>query len=157
MAQTKTVSKTDKAKTTRKRSKRAPQRKAPSRAKSVSSPRKKTSKAKAVVKIASEKKELLQQSLPSGRSLSIHVVDGIEEIEIRNENGPIEISIRLTAEGPVISLSGGQIGLAAKNIRLEAEQLSLNSTGDLDIRAGGELRLNSQTDLRLNGNVIHIN
>jgi hypothetical protein len=149
MAQTKSPKKTGKTAQTRTRAKKTRRKISPKK----TSRAKKAPQPKAVVEIS----EIMEQKLPSGRILKMRLVDGVEQLEIRSAKGPIEVSIRLTDEGPVLCFSGESVAVSAATLSFQADKLSLNSTDKLEICSGGDLILDSKTELRLKGKMIHIN
>jgi hypothetical protein len=93
------------------------------------------------------------------------VTGGSEELEVRGPEGEVELCIRLTAEGPVVQLRGARLELQAADTvavqcrRFEVqttEGTSLQSTGNVQI-TGHELRVQTQDDIHLNGNIIRLN
>jgi hypothetical protein len=78
--------------------------------------------------------------LRSGRSISVTEVGGEEQLEVRAAGGTVLLSMRLTDEGPVVSLSGASLSIsAAKTLSLSAETLRLSASADISIEAGGAL------------------
>lgn len=76
----------------------------------------------------------------SGRAITAMEKDGEERVEIRSSSGALLISMRLTDEGPVFSVSGASFEIsAAKTMSLKAETLRLSATHDVTIEAGGAL------------------
>lgn len=103
--------------------------------------------------------------LSSGRSVVLKVAGAREEIEIRSAEGAVEVCITLTDAGAVVSLRGGRLELQAPEAvvvnsrRFEVnttEGTDLRSTGDLKI-TGREMRVRMDTDIHINGGVIHLN
>jgi hypothetical protein len=82
--------------------------------------------------------------LPFGRML--HVDAALGTVHIANPDGLVELSVRCTAEGCVLSFASAQLALATsgrldvrcRELVVEAEQrLELNSGGDFTSRIGG--------------------
>lgn len=99
----------------------------------------------------------LDAELPSGRRLTVQLEGADEALEIRSPSGALELRLKLTPEGPVLSLSGAKLELAATELALDADRIRLRSRGELDIVSGEEMRLRSAHDMRLNGEMIYIN
>ncbi|WP_437624599.1 hypothetical protein [Sorangium sp. So ce1151] len=78
--------------------------------------------------------------LASGRAIEI-AEDGAEErIQIRAASGQLLVSIRLTDEGPVLSLSGASLEIAAaKTLSLSCETLRIQAAQDAAVEVGGSL------------------
>ncbi|WP_437678423.1 hypothetical protein [Sorangium sp. So ce131] len=78
--------------------------------------------------------------LASGRSLEI-AEDGAEErIQIRAAAGQLLVSLRLTDEGPVLSLAGVSLEIAAaKTLALSCDTLRIQAAQDAEVEVGGSL------------------
>jgi hypothetical protein len=93
-------------------------------------------------------------------------VDGSrEELEVRSPEGEVEVRITLTDGGPVVRLRGARLELESPDVvavhcrRLEVnttEATHLLSSGDVRF-TGQEMRVQTQGDIRMNGDVIHLN
>ncbi|XYH95825.1 hypothetical protein ACMHYB_49875 [Sorangium sp. So ce1128] len=80
-------------------------------------------------------------ALASGRSLEIAEEEAAERVQIRSAEGQLLLSIRLTDEGPVLSLSGASLEIAAtKALALSCDTLRIQAAHDADIEVGGSLR-----------------
>jgi hypothetical protein len=76
----------------------------------------------------------------SGRKLHVTENDRDELLCVRAPDGQIMLSIRLTDEGPVLSLSAVSLELAArKHISLASETLAIRTSGDATVDVGGAL------------------
>jgi hypothetical protein len=88
-----------------------------------------------------------------------------EELEIRDAEGQAEVCVSLTADGPVVRVRGGRLELdaidtvAVRCQRFEvhtSESTELSSSGAVRI-TGEELRVKTEEDIHLNGQVIRLN
>ncbi len=80
-------------------------------------------------------------ALASGRSLEVAEEGGAERIRVRSAEGQILVSIRMTAEGPVLSLKGASLEIAAaKTLSLSCDTLRVQAAQDASIEVGGSLR-----------------
>ncbi len=95
----------------------------------------------------------------------VKVAGDCEELEIRDADGQVEVSVSLTADGPVVRVRGGRLELDAVDTvavrcrRFEvntAECTDLSSSGPVRIK-GEELRVKTEEDIHLNGQVIRLN
>lgn len=78
--------------------------------------------------------------LRSGRSITVAEIGGDEQLEVRAASGTVLLTMRLTEAGPVLSLTGVSLEIAAtKTLSLRAETLQLTATGDLTMESGGAL------------------
>jgi hypothetical protein len=76
----------------------------------------------------------------SGRSLVIAEQGREEHIQVRSADGQIVLSLRLTDEGPVLSLSAVSLEIASqKHLALKSETLSIQTSGDAALEVGGTL------------------
>jgi hypothetical protein len=95
----------------------------------------------------------------SGRSLTASEAGGEEQIEIRAAGGALILSMRLTADGPVLSLSGVSLEIAAaKSLSLRAETLRVTAEKDIaieSVRGGVEIRAND--DVAIVGERVRLN
>lgn len=79
--------------------------------------------------------------LASGRSIEVTEGGAEERIEIRSTRGEIMLSMRVTDQGPVLSISGISLEIAAsKNLALTCETLEIKASTDAFIDVGGSLR-----------------
>lgn len=79
--------------------------------------------------------------LASGRSLQISEQGREERIHVRSTDGQLLLSLRLTDEGPVLSLSGVSLEIAAqKHLTLASDTLRIQTAGDAIVDIGGSLR-----------------
>jgi len=81
---------------------------------------------------------------------SLHLAPGGRSIQLRAPDGNVELSIRITQEGPVLSLSGARVELVAE------DTLEL-SAPDIAIRAGRRLDLTANADVVVRGMPIRLN
>lgn len=80
-------------------------------------------------------------SLASGRSIAVTEGAAEERIEIRSTRGEIMLAVRLTEQGPVLSLTGVSLEIAAsKSLALACETLDIRATKNASIDVGGSLR-----------------
>jgi len=106
-----------------------------------------------------------EHPLPSGRSVVVKVDGGREELEIRSPAGEVEVRIILTENGPVVNLRGARlemeaidaVALRCRRFEVQStEGTELTSSGDVQI-TGRELKVRTERDIRMNGEVIRLN
>jgi len=103
--------------------------------------------------------------LPSGRSVVVKVAGECEELEIRDAKGAVEVSISLTAQGPLVRIRGGRLELdAADTIALRCRRFEVQTSESTELKSDGavritgeELRVKTEDDIHLNGQVIRLN
>jgi hypothetical protein len=107
-----------------------------------------------------------RMQLDSGRQIIVDASKKEERIQIIEPEGEISMTVRMTGDGPVITVRGAHlelksaesITLEAKDIRIRAEQsASLKSDVDMDIASAKRLDIQSDDEIRLDGKMIHLN
>lgn len=79
--------------------------------------------------------------LASGRSIEVTEGPAEDRIQIRSTRGEVVLSVRVTDEGPVLSLVGVSLEIAAsKTLALSCETLEIKAAQDASIAVGGALR-----------------
>jgi hypothetical protein len=107
-----------------------------------------------------------EQTLPSGATLTVRSDALGDEIQLRSANGAMELRIRMTDEGPILSLRGVKLEIeATDSIAVScrefavntAEAVRLNSGGDFEVRSAQDIRLKSAADTTLDADYVKIN
>ena len=103
--------------------------------------------------------------LDSGRYILIRSKEKEELLEIV-EGGEVVVTVRLTNEGPVVTVQGAHlelrstktIALEAKEVKIKAEEeASIESMGRLKIDSSKQMDIHSKDDIRVVGKIIHLN
>jgi hypothetical protein len=96
----------------------------------------------------------------------VSVAGGQEQLEVRAPGGEVEVRVTLTDEGPVVHLRAAKLeleavdtmSLACKTLQVRAaEGATVESGGDLAIKAKKEMWLTAEDDLVARGEIIHLN
>jgi hypothetical protein len=104
--------------------------------------------------------------LDSGRQVLVQSDGKGELLEILERGGEVVMTVRLTDEGPIVSVQGARlelkstesIALEAKKIRIKAqEEATIESEGTLKIESSKNMDVNSEDDIRVVGKMIHLN
>ena len=104
--------------------------------------------------------------LDSGRQVLVRSDQEAEYIEIMEPNGEITLKVRMTDDGPVVSVHGARleltssetIALEAKKIAIRAEEEAVfESKGRLDMDAKKKMNIQCDDDIKLVGKIIHLN
>jgi uncharacterized protein (DUF2345 family) len=78
----------------------------------------------------------------------------------------VVVTVRLTNEGPVVTVQGAHlelrstktIALEAKEVKIKAEEeASIESMGRLKIDSSKKMDIHSKDDIRVVGKIIHLN
>lgn len=104
-----------------------------------------------------ETSESREVSLQNGRRLTVTDQGHDQLVEIRGEGGLLELRIQLTDAGPVLQMEAIRMELkaseavsiaaptvevhASEKLALTSAEVSVKSTGDMTIEAGGEVRV----------------
>src|SRR5438874_5752664 len=100
--------------------------------------------------------------LSGGRTLTVSAEATGEVVELRNPSGLLELRVRITEEGPVLSVEGVKIALrGAEAVTVEtkrfdvkaAEGLTLHSDGELDVTSEKEMKIKSTDDVVVRGKI----
>jgi hypothetical protein len=103
--------------------------------------------------------------LDSGRYILIRSKEKEELLEIV-EGGEVVVTVRLTDEGPVVTVQGAHLelksteslALEAKEVKIKAEKkASIESLGRLKIDSSKKMDIHSEDDIRVVGKIIHLN
>jgi len=110
--------------------------------------------------------EKIRMQLYSGRQILVHSSEKEELIEIAAPEGEIIMKVRMTDDGPVISVRGAHlelkstetIALEAKKIKIKAkEKVVVESNGGLEIDSSKKMAIHSNDDICVAGKIIHLN
>ena len=79
--------------------------------------------------------------LTSGRRYDIEAGADADRLVVRSRTGDVVLRIEVTDAGPVLSFSGATVDLhATRTLRMAAEQIQIEASGDVALSAGGSLR-----------------
>ncbi len=104
--------------------------------------------------------------LDSGRHILIRSNEKEGLIEIIERGGEAVVTVRLTDEGPVVTIQGAHLKLKstetlvleAKEVKIKAqEDASVESKGSLRIASSKKMDIHSHDDIRVVGKIIHLN
>ena len=115
---------------------------------------------------AAEQPEKRRLQLDSGRQVLILSDENEERFEIVDPDGDVVIKVRLTDEGPVVTIRGAHLklkstetlALEAKRVKIKAEETAMvKSEGSLKIDSSKKMDIHSQNDIRVVGKMIYLN
>ena len=104
--------------------------------------------------------------LQHGRQVAVTRSGSEDIVEIRASSGALELRIRVTEEGPVLSLEGVKVELrAAESVAVECKTFKVDAAEGVELATEGELRMSSDkemsvestSDIRINGKTIWLN
>lgn len=88
--------------------------------------------------------------LPSGRRLELQVGDSEERLEIRSPEGELELSVVLTADGPVLKLRGARLEIDSNDtVAVQCRRFELNTEEDVALHAKGSIQMNTDDEVRV--------
>jgi hypothetical protein len=88
-----------------------------------------------------EQSEHVALATRSGRSVAIAPDGAGDRLTIRGPSGELELTIRLTAEGPVITLAGASIELtSSRDVTIECERFAVHAREGAELVSGGDVR-----------------
>src|SRR5713226_79956 len=89
-------------------------------------------------------------NLRHGRTLTVEPAGGDELLEVRDASGVVELRVKLTDDGVVLQLEGARISLkATESVDVECRTFTVNADAEMHLQAKG--------DVRVNGQIIHLN
>lgn len=101
-----------------------------------------------------------------GRSVTVSQ-EGLDDVvEIRAASGAVELKVRITEEGPVLSLEGvrlqmksaGDIDVECETFHVDAKKsVAIDSQGTLEMKSEEDLKVESTAEIRINGKMIWLN
>ncbi len=109
--------------------------------------------------------EVHHVALREGRQLVLGEEDGKQLVEIRAEDGQLEVRIQLTDAGPVLQMEAVRMQLrASESVAIEAKQVSVTasealalSSKTIQIESQEDLQIRAGHDLRMVGTMIYLN
>ncbi len=73
-------------------------------------------------------------------------------LHVRAPTGRAILTMRLTAEGPVLELEGVSLSIATQgDLKLSADRLAITTRGDAEVACGGNLTLRAEGNLHAEG------
>ena len=109
---------------------------------------------------------LVEDPTDAGEARVVSVERGsVDRIDITAPDGTVELSIQLTADGPVLKVSALRLSLeAAEDIQIKASTVSvkasvvsLDAGATLDLSSNAETRLSSSGVVNVTGSLITLN
>lgn len=106
-----------------------------------------------------------QVNLETGQTVSLEIRRSEQGITL-DAQAPLTLTITMEANGPRVELQNASLTIGATDeLVLEADKLKLKGNescrvetgGDIDLKAAGEMRLTSERDCVVKSEVIHLN
>ena len=105
------------------------------------------------------------QQLPSGRMIVVSAGPHGEQIEVKGSDGMTQVKIKLTAQGPVLSLSGARfeiestdtVAVNCARFEVNAQDVAIQSHGDMSVNSDAQIRLKSGGETFIDGDFVHLN
>ena len=84
--------------------------------------------------------------LDSGRQVLVHTDEKEEILEIVERGGEVVMALRLTDEGPIVSVQGARLELkSTETITLEGKKVKIKAQEEASIESEGKLMTNRPT------------
>jgi hypothetical protein len=105
-------------------------------------------------------------ALPSGTTLTVRADTAGEEILLRSAAGRLELRIRMTDEGPVLSLQGVRLEIeAADRVAVNCREfavhardgMTLSSEGDVQVRSDADIAMRSAGSTFIDADYVNLN
>lgn len=95
--------------------------------------------------------------LRSGRVLTL--LEGCDDsVSVTSPDGVVELTIRFTEQGPVLSFSGARLDLShAGELNLSCEQLRLHGRRGVEVRSEAEIVVRGEGDVHVDGRNVLLN
>lgn len=99
-----------------------------------------------------------EDRLPSGRRIVLSDAGEAETVEIYSPDDQLEVSIALTAQGPVVTVRGGRLKMeATEEVSLACRRLEVQTREGAHFKSEGQFEVDAEGDLRLNGQKLFFN
>lgn len=96
--------------------------------------------------------------LREGRTLTVSQQGGQELVEIRGSSGMLEVRILLTEHGPVLQMEAARLQLkATEAVEIEAPALNVTTTEAINLETKGEMKIQAEGEIDMDGKKIHLN
>lgn len=97
--------------------------------------------------------------LRSGRRLTLVEPEAEDALlTVSAPDGQVELSVRLTDEGPVLTFQSAALNLQSPGrVAVDCEELELSARRRLTLRSGGQARVRGEDDVWLDGKNVLIN
>ena len=96
--------------------------------------------------------------LREGRTLSVEQSGTGELVEIRSSSGQVELSIKLTEDGPVLQMESARLQLrASEAVEIESKRVEIRATETVQLASKDEIKVDAEGEVRVNGKMIYLN
>jgi hypothetical protein len=108
--------------------------------------------------VGTEETDSREVYLREGRTLTVSQQNGEELVEIRASSGAREVRIRLTEHGPVLQMESARLQLkATEAVEVEAPAFTVKTTESVSIETKGEMKIEAEGEIDMDGKKIHLN
>ena len=103
--------------------------------------------------------------LPSGSTLTVRAGAGGEEILLRSARGSMSLHLRVTDDGPVLTLHGVRLEIeAADSVAVNCREFEVHASdavrltaGDVSVRSDTEIHMRSGGQTYIDGDFVNLN
>jgi hypothetical protein len=97
-------------------------------------------------------------ALPSGRLLKLIEGGRGDLLEIRSPDGRVELSVRLTEDGPVLVFESAKLDVRSMgDVQVACETFSVRASEGIEMRTQGEVRVRGAGDVHVDGDNVLLN
>ncbi len=97
-------------------------------------------------------------ALRSGATVSVHPDPRGETIVLRSAAGLVDLSIRMTDQGPVLSLRGVRLEIeATEELAVRCREFTVEARDGIRLASGGEVHVRSQGQTFVDGDFVNLN
>jgi len=97
-------------------------------------------------------------TLPGGHHLIVEDGQSPRSLVHLRGPGPVQLTIEITPAGPVLRFQGPALALDARGgLAIAADRVSIHAREDLQLSAGGDVRVRANDDVTLNGERVLLN
>ena len=96
--------------------------------------------------------------LRSGATVSVHTDVRGETIVLRSAGGSVDLSIRITDQGPVLTLKGVRLEIeATEELAVRCREFSVDARDGVRLTSGGDVQVRSQGQTFIDGDFVNLN
>ena len=97
-------------------------------------------------------------TLPSGRILRLPQGGRGELLEIRSPTGTVELTVRLTEDGPVLVFDAAKLDLRSiGDVQVACETFAVRAREGIEMHTQGEVRVRGDKDVHVDGDNVLLN
>nr|HEX4313316.1 hypothetical protein [Kofleriaceae bacterium] len=97
-------------------------------------------------------------AIPLRDGRTVDIADDHATIELRSPAGAVELRIRVTPDGPVVTVDAARLELTARDaVAISSRRVAIRATESLELASDGEASVDARGDVRVTGALIYLN